>query len=296
MADDRPTSEDEMIAFDKPFQIDGETCISFSGGRTSAYMLWRTLQANQGLPDRARVVFANTGKEEEETLRFVNDVSKAWDVPIDWVEFRAVDGKKTFAVVDFDSASRNGEPFEAVIRYRKYLPNPVTRFCTGELKVRTSHRFLMSKCGFTEWDDFVGIRADEQRRVVKIRNNPNQERKAATMKLPLADAGVTIADIESFWSGQNFKLGLQTVSGKTIAGNCDLCFLKGGGQIASLIAQRPSRADWWARMESLALANKPDGARFRKDRPSYAQMKLIAATQVDAFGIDDKSIECYCGD
>ena len=45
-----------------PFLIDSPTCISFSGGRTSAYMLWRVLKANGGLPSQAIVCFANTGK------------------------------------------------------------------------------------------------------------------------------------------------------------------------------------------------------------------------------------------
>ena len=42
---------------------DGNVLISFSGGRTSGYMLHQILEANGGLPDRAKVVFANTGRE-----------------------------------------------------------------------------------------------------------------------------------------------------------------------------------------------------------------------------------------
>ena len=71
-----------------PFKIDGPTCISFSGGRTSAYMLWRVLQSNGGLPDEAKVIFCNTGKEEEATLRFVQDCSEHWGVPINWLEYQ----------------------------------------------------------------------------------------------------------------------------------------------------------------------------------------------------------------
>lgn len=71
-----------------PFKITVPTCISFSGGRTSAYMLWRVLQSNGGLPDEAIVCFANTGKEDEATLRFVRDCAEHWQVSITWLEYR----------------------------------------------------------------------------------------------------------------------------------------------------------------------------------------------------------------
>ena len=149
-----------------PFKIGQPTCISFSGGRSSAYMLWRTLQANAGLPPEAIVCFANTGKEAEATLRFVHECAEHWRVPIHWLEYRpTVPG---FALVDFDTASRKGEPFEALIRKRHYLPNPVVRSCTTGLKIRPMHKFVR-QFGWTEWDQFIGIRADEQRRVSKIR-------------------------------------------------------------------------------------------------------------------------------
>jgi 3'-phosphoadenosine 5'-phosphosulfate sulfotransferase (PAPS reductase)/FAD synthetase len=281
-----------------PFRIDGPTCISFSGGRTSAYMLWRVLQSNGGLPADAVVAFANTGKEDEATLRFVRDCGERWNVPITWVEYR--NDEAGYAVVDYETASRNGEPFEAIIRKRNYLPNPVTRFCTSELKIRTMHKWLRSNwqaLGWDahdlEWDQMIGIRADEHRRVSKIRaRGHSTETTKETMLMPLADAGITVADIGEFWEAQPFRLELPTYNGKTLAGNCDLCFLKGAAQVQSLIAEKPERAIWWAKMEALALASRPDGAVFRKDRPSYAQMLAFTQAQADAFGYADDGIEC----
>jgi 3'-phosphoadenosine 5'-phosphosulfate sulfotransferase (PAPS reductase)/FAD synthetase len=277
-----------------PFRIDSPTCISFSGGRTSAYMLWRVLKANGGiLPDETIVCFANTGKEEEATLEFVQECSERWQVPITWVEYR--NDERGYAIVGFDSASRAGEPFEAIIRKRQYLPNPVTRFCTVELKIRAMHKHLRSM-GWKEWEQMVGIRADEPRRVAKIRARPSPESVAETMILPLADAGVTVAAVAEFWEQQPFNLELPTYKGRTFAGNCDLCFLKPANQVATLIAQQPERAAWWASMEALALASRPSGARFRSDRPSYAQMAANARDQVDAFGYDEEGTSCFCGE
>lgn len=281
-----------------PFLIDGPTCISFSGGRTSGYMLWRVLQSNGGLPDEAMVCFANTGREEEETLEFVRDCADRWDVPINWLEYNP-NSKDTVDEVSFETASRNGEPFEAIIRKRNYLPNPVARYCTVELKIRTMHRFLAG-LGWKEgdgWDQFVGIRADEQRRVAKIRARPSPETVKETMCLPLADAGVTLAEVHEFWQKQPFRLGLPTnAQGRTTAGNCDLCFLKPTAQIASLIHERPERAIWWAKMESLALSSKPEGTTFRKDRPNYASMMAYDLKQVSMFDVGEEHVECFCGD
>ncbi len=279
-----------------PFEITGNTSISFSGGRTSAYMLWRVLEANSGLPDNCEVTFANTGKECEETLEFVRECGERWNVPITWLEY--IPESPGFKVVDFETAARNGEPLEAAIRKRQYLPNPVTRFCTVETKIRTMNKFLKSICWYMPdgYDSMIGIRADEQRRVAKIRARPNAETKYETMTMPLADAEITIADVDSFWKAQPFNLRLPTYKGKTLAGNCDLCFLKGASQVASLIAEKPERADWWIRMEALALASKPNGAVFRSDRPSYASMKAFSQDQSNLFDIDEAGIDCLCGE
>lgn len=272
-----------------PFKIIEPTCISFSGGRTSAYMLWRVLQSNGGkLPEDAIVCFANTGKEEEETLQFVHDCEKKWGVEIHWLEY--INEEPRFKRVDFASANRDGTPFEQLIRKRNYLPNPVTRFCTAELKIRTIHKYLKS-IGWkdhNETSDWVGIRADEMRRAAKMDRS----------RTPLVSAGVTVHDVNQFWSEQSFNLNLPTYNGRTLAGNCDLCFLKPASQVASLIAEKPERGVWWAKMEALALAlaSKPSGAVFRSDRPSYSEMIKYTKEQIDMFDANEEGIACFCGD
>jgi 3'-phosphoadenosine 5'-phosphosulfate sulfotransferase (PAPS reductase)/FAD synthetase len=278
-----------------PFKIDEPTVISFSGGRTSAYMLWRVLQSNNGLPDQAKAVFCNTGKEDEATLRFVHDCSVNWGIPIIWLEYRVAE--VPFEVVNFETASRNGEPFSALIKKKNYLPNPVARFCTVDLKILTLERYIKS-IGWAEYENMIGIRADEPRRVAKIRANPSDGRKGVSRFMPLAQVGVQKEDISKFWKSQDFDLGLPNIGGVTYHGNCDLCFLKGASQLMSLIAEKPERAVWWAAQEgTISNAHIKDGGLFRKDRPSYAQMLKYSEQQDDMFAMgDDESIACFCGD
>jgi 3'-phosphoadenosine 5'-phosphosulfate sulfotransferase (PAPS reductase)/FAD synthetase len=277
-----------------PFKIDGPTVITVSAGRTSAYLLRRLLDANGGLPRETVVLNCNTGKEEEASIRFIRDIERHWAVPITMLEYRL---GGNFEVVNFETASRNGEPYEAVIQQRGgVLPNPRARYCSSEMKTRTMHRYLRS-LGWVEWETFLGIRADEPRRAAKFRFNPHPETKDEYVRIPLVDAFVTSHEVGEFWRKQPFDLGLPNMNGKTMHGNCDLCFLKPAHQVFSLIAEKPERAIWWAKEESKAEAvAHGDGCRFRNDRASYAEMAQYAAQQTDMFDPDEEAISCLCGD
>ena len=75
----------------KPYRVPRPAVISFSGGRTSAYMLKSIVDAYGGhLPDGIWVAFANTGMERHETLDFVDICSRAWGVEIFWLLWRAL--------------------------------------------------------------------------------------------------------------------------------------------------------------------------------------------------------------
>ena len=277
-----------------PFKITGPTCISFSGGRTSGYMVWRVLQANGGLPDEAKVIFANTGKEMPETLDFVRDCGERWGVPIVWVERVSKDSD---AVVSWQTANRDGKPYATLIRDRNYLPNPVARFCTVELKILPMARYLWG-LGWAEWENMIGYRADEPTRIAKLRANPSGGTRGVERIAPLAAAGIGKREVGEFWVKQDFDLQLPNNNGTTMHGNCDLCFLKGPFQIMSLIRENPKRAVWWMGQEgSITNAKIKDGAVFRADRPSYRQMYEMAIRNGELFDYDDDALQdCACTD
>lgn len=223
-----------------PYFCRGPTLISFSGGRTSAYMLFMVLCAHGGeLPDYVVVAFANTGRELPETLRFVHECSIRWGVKINWVEWRPpqvrlkmdfppaqrrdgragkeenarraaerkrvremAEARRRFAHVGFNSADRDGKWFAELIRRKRYLPNQDMRYCTEKLKVETM-KWLMISLGFDRWFNMVGLRADERHRVIKqvLRNAAGLERFVSGC--PMALAGATKRLIWHFWLGRN---------------------------------------------------------------------------------------------
>lgn len=251
------------------FLITGPAVISFSGGRTSGYMLYRILQAHGGtLPDDVVVCFANTGREMPATLDFVRDCGAVWGVYIVWLEYRWEPGHPWAEVVNHNSASRASEPFDLFLVARAALPNPVQRSCTTELKIRTIKRWVMAEMGWRHWSNVVGLRADEMHRVART-EKPSKDRW--TVATPLAAAGIVKDDVLTFWKTQPFDLKLTG----PWEGNCDGCFLKSRAAIMRMHRDYPGRMEWWRDMESVPRGTAGKNRMFRKDREPYAELARI---------------------
>lgn len=330
IGDPAPLNGDGSVAWPapdptSPFFLRGPTLISFSGGRTSALMLFLILMAHGGvLPDDAIVMFANTGREREETLRFVHECSVRWGVRILWVEYRPAparrkagdpvltlveDASRRFEFVGFNSADREGKWFAELIRRKQYLPNVDMRYCTQLLKIEAM-KWAMIALGYTHWGNVVGLRADEMHRVMKqvIRNHQSRERWISSC--PLARAGIVKRIVMLFWLGRNvdprllthplpqgFDLGLRDYEG-----NCDLCMLKGRGKKARIIREVPGIGDWWAQQELLATNRTAVTTAYMKRFDKRESMEqLIAAVEaspeLEGFDDDDnRDYDVACGD
>lgn len=279
-----------------PYKIDGPAIISVSGGRTSGFMLRQIIDAHGGtLPDDVIPVFCNTGLEHAKTYEFLEEIGKRW-VPIRWLEYRTVASEDwdderahSFTEVTPETASRAGEPFEALIRKMRWLPNPVASKCTGELKIRTTKRFVKS-LGWDHYTNAVGLRADEPHRVHKIAGDGKMEEPVCPMYL----AGHDKQAVVDFWATQPFDLMLP--KNDHAFGNCLGCFKKTPARLRRVFRDEPQAADWWIRMEALKLADRPTSQRFRSDGWTYEGL-LKDSTQPLLFEDDldtDNALPCAC--
>ena len=213
--------------------------VSVSGGRSSALMA-RTVQIGQPWDAYEKhYLFANTGKEREETLAFVDTLAKVWGLPIVWLEcvVNPVKGQGTrHRIVNFETASRNGEPFDAVIR--KYgIPNKAYQHCTREMKIAAMASYMRS-LGYRNWTTAMGMRIDEPNRM-------KGKTDFGPTIYPLADMKLTRQEVAGWWDRNDFDLEIEDREG-----NCDLCFKKSLAKRLRIIRENPAVADWWAEREA----------------------------------------------
>lgn len=215
--------------------------VSFSGGETSAFMaqwLWKHKQNEFEM----KFVFANTGQENQETLKFIQKCENKFGFKINWIEADVREGKGNgtrFKLTDFQNASRNGEPFEAVIK--KYgIPNTSFLHCTRELKMNPIKAFAKSIWGKEKYYLAIGIRIDEFDRM-----NANKDKLRIIYPLISKEMKpMTKPMINFWWKQQPFRLNLRGYQG-----NCITCYKKSDKKLFQIAKENPQAFDFFDRME-----------------------------------------------
>lgn len=215
--------------------------ISFSGGRTSAVMTKLCVDKFSESHDIA-IIFANTGSEHENTLKFVDQCDKHFGWNVAWIE-AVVNPEKgkgiRHKVVTYETAARSDEPFEAVIE--KYgIPNQGLNHCTRNLKVEPIRAYLRDELGWIKKDYWtaIGIRADEMDRI-------SVRRVEIKYLYPLADAGWTKEDVKRECESWPFDLDLKGEH----YGNCVWCWKKSMRKLLTLAKDDERIFDFSNRME-----------------------------------------------
>jgi hypothetical protein len=213
--------------------------VSFSGGETSAYMA-QWLKKNKSDVYDMVFVFANTGEENEETLRFADKCDKEFKLNLVWVEAVVHHNERkgtSHRIVNYQTASRKGEPFEQVIK--KYgIPNQMFPHCNREMKLRPIHSYIKNSLG---WDDYytaIGIRYDEIDRMVADRSTYN-------VIYPLIEnIRMTKPKINFWWDNYKFRLNL-----KGYQGNCKTCWKKSKNNLFKIANENPKHFEFFKEME-----------------------------------------------
>lgn len=217
--------------------------ISFSGGRTSAYLVWLMAVNN---PD-VEVVFMDTGAEHPATYEFIRDMVKFWCVDITFL--RAVPagmGKgMRYRQVSINEIGPDLEPFRAMVQ--KYgHPYVGGAFCTDRLKTRPFQKYCDDKFGKGKYETWLGIRADEPKRI--------RDKKGIRYLAEISDFDKQ--DVLQWWRDRDFDLKIPEH-----LGNCTFCIKKSLMKVALATKDEPQLARQFIEMI--------DGNDRKDDRAMY---------------------------
>lgn len=253
--------------------------VSFSGGRSSAVMVDQILE-KWGDSREIVITFANTGKEEEETLRFVDAVDRNFCQPrgykVHWLEAEIHGPGKgpTAKEVTYETANRNGDVFEAAIAKHGVFCKTHPQ-CTSRLKDEPMDWWRKKVLGWDAYETAIGIRADEIDRV-------SSKAKERRFLYPLADWGWRKRDVSQYMERFDWDLKLPGDHW----GNCDVCWKKSLRKLMTRAKEDPSVFAWWGHMErkygmvSKGEPNKEPRVFFRGNRSAQ---DIITLAQTEDF-------------
>lgn len=190
--------------------------VSFSGGRTSAYLVYLMEQKRLKEGIEVKYIFMDTGAEHPATYKFIREIVKFWDIPLiilqadinqelgkgnDYIEWKPEDIQTRMPVL---------KPFKDMVK--KYgTPYIGGAFCTDRLKLQPFNKYCLDNFGKGNYQTWIGIRTDEKRRL--------KDKEGISYLADISDFDKN--DIINWWKEQPFDLSIPEH-----LGNCIFCIKK----------------------------------------------------------------------
>lgn len=209
---------------------------SVSAGYSSVMM---AIKLKEWYPDHTIVyAMANTSKEREESLQFMNDCDKHYKLGVNWIEAEFHEKGKgvTYNVVEFDDLKRYGQIFEDGIK-KFGIPNIENKWCNRDMKVVPLKKFADDVFGVDNYSIAVGLRTDE------IDRRKSKNYRENNIFYPLVSNNISKRERNKFWEEQPIKITIPAYKG-----NCDMCFEKSNRKLMTILNEEPDKAIWWNKM------------------------------------------------
>jgi len=270
------------------------TVNSISGGATSAYMavhypadynifcLVCTDQPDIAPKDpglrreaQQRVPGFIASRELDHTLKLVLDLEQLIQKPIVWLT--AKQGQNEPRSMDADQSwLPKLLTYDRLVATKGTLPNKNARFCTEELKLLATIWWRYLNLPTEPIVMNVGLRADEESRVLKRLGKCDRASIPLSCKLtgqqrwewkhqyhwreqafPLWQDGIDEAKVIAFWQAKGWQFPGKPGADAHLAAlssNCDRCFFKRIPEHKAMAALEPERSAWWLEQERSANA------------------------------------------
>lgn len=217
--------------------------VSFSGGRTSAY-LCHLMKELYG--DEVDFVYMDTGSEHPKTYEFIRKVNDEFGLNLVCLrtDFSSPLGAgNSYHVVSIDEIDQDLKPFSEMIA--KYgVPYIGGMFCTDRMKLVPFKKYCDEKYVKGNYETWLGIRSDEPKRL--------SPKKGIRYLAEISD--VEKQDVIDFWKDMTFDLEIDEWNG-----NCVFCPKKSNLKLAAAQRDNPELYLEWLDMmnsNSVRVDNK----------------------------------------
>jgi hypothetical protein len=180
---------------------------------------------------------ANVSKERKESLEFMNECDKYFNLNLNWIETVFKKRGISFVLKNYHELLTNGEIYENGIQ-KLGVPSKINTWCNRDMKTVPMKKFADSIFGKNNYSIAIGIRSDEIDRISK-------NYKTNNIFYPLIDENIDSIKRNKFWENQPIKIKIPAFKG-----NCDFCFKKSKRKLLTILSDEPNTVDWWLKMEN----------------------------------------------